>query len=247
VRRRIEAPSGRAPRPGRRYDRTVIRAEPGTIQVWSDLGCPWSHVTIWRLHDARRRLGLEGRVAFDHHAFPLELFNNVPTPRWHMDVEAPVAATLAPRAGWQPWSAPDSTWPVTLLPPMEAVQAAKLQSPAAAEALDRGLRRALFGESRCISLRHVILEVASESDAVDVSALAAALDDGRSRRALFDDWTVAQGDAVSGSAHLFAPDGTNAENPGVGIGWEDDGTPAGRYWIESDDPAAIDDIVRRAF
>jgi predicted DsbA family dithiol-disulfide isomerase len=223
-----------------------MRAAPGTIQVWSDLGCPWSHAVVWRLWDARRRLGLEQRVRFDHHAFPLELFNDEPTPRWHIDVEAPVARTLAPRAGWQAWSAPDSSWPVTLLPPLEAVQSAKLQSLGASEALDRGLRRALYGESRCISLRHVILEVAVETDALDVAELAAALDDGRARRALIEDWRTAQGDDVRGSAHLFAPDGTNAQNPGIAIGWEDDGSPFGRYWIERDDPAAIEDLVRRA-
>jgi predicted DsbA family dithiol-disulfide isomerase len=219
---------------------------PGTIQVWSDLGCPWSHVVVWRIHDARRRLGLEERVRLDHHAFPLELFNSEPTPRWHIDVEAPVAQQLAPRAGWQSWSAPDSAWPVTLLPPMEAVQAAKLQSLTASEALDRGLRRALYGESRCISLRHVILEVAAETDEVDVTSLAEALDDGRARAALTADWAVARTDAVRGSAHVFAPDGTNDENPGIGIGWEDDGSPAGRYWIERDEPDVIDDLVRRA-
>jgi predicted DsbA family dithiol-disulfide isomerase len=135
---------------------------------------------------------------------------------------------------------------VTLLPPMEAVQAVKVQSLAASEALDRGLRRALYADSRCISLRHVILEVATETDAVDVAALAAALDDGRARRALIDDWRTAQGDEVRGSAHLFAPDGTNAQNPGIEIGWEEDGTAAGRYWIERDDPSAVEDLVRRA-
>jgi predicted DsbA family dithiol-disulfide isomerase len=223
-----------------------ISVEPGTVQVWSDLGCPWSHAVVWRLWEARRRLDLEGRVRFDHHAFPLELFNDEPTPRWHIDVEAPVVESIAPRAGWQPWSAPDSAWPVTLLPPMEAVQAAKLQSLEASEALDRGLRRALYGESRCISLRNVIIEVAQETDAVDVAALAEALDAGRARQALIDDWKVAQGDEVRGSAHLFVPDGTNAQNPGIGIGWKDDGSPFGRYWIEHDDPAAIDDLVRRA-
>ncbi len=223
-----------------------MEVTPGTIAVWSDLGCPWSHAVVWRLWDARRRLSLEGQVRFDHHAFPLELFNSEPTPRRHIDVEAPVAEPLAPRAGWQPWSAHDSAWPVTLLPPMEAIQAAKLQSLTAAEALDRGLRRALYAESRCISLRHVILEVATETDAVDVTHLAEALDDGRARAALMADWAVARTDAVRGSAHLFAPDGINDENPGIGIGWEDDGSAAGRYWIERDDPNVIDDLVRRA-
>jgi predicted DsbA family dithiol-disulfide isomerase len=218
-----------------------MNVAPNTIAVWSDLGCPWSHAVVWRLHDARRRLSLNERVHFDHHVFPLELFNNEPTPRSQRDADRPVAAELAPRAGWQPWSAPDDAWPVTLLPPMEAVQAAKLQSLTASEELDRALRRAFWGESRCISLRHVILEVANECDSLDVATLAEALDDGRARRALFDDWTVARTDEVRGSAHLFAPDGANDQNPGITIGWQPNDTPAGGVtFVEADDPDAID-------
>jgi predicted DsbA family dithiol-disulfide isomerase len=218
-----------------------MRVAPGTIQVWSDLSCPWSHAIVWRLHDARRRLGLEERVRFDHHAFPLELFNSEPTPRPEREAEWPIVAALAPRAGWQPWSAPDHAWPVTTLPPMEAVQAAKEQSLAASEQLDRGLRRAFWGESCCISLRHVILEVAADCEAVDVGALGRALDDGRARAALMADWATARGEEVRGSAHLFAPDGTNAQNPGIGYRWTDDGPV-----VEADDPAAVDAFLLRA-
>jgi len=224
-----------------------MRASPATIAIWSDLGCPWSHAVVWRLHDARQRLGLEGRVAFDHHSFPLELFNSEATPRPLRDAERDVAATLAPRAGWQAWSAPDHAWPATMLPPMEAVQAAKLQSMAASEQLDRGLRRAFWGESRCISLRHVILEVANECEAVDVATLSDALDHGHARSMLFDDWSVARGEEVRGSAHLFAPDGTNEQNPGITIGWnEDDGPAGGVATVDADDPGAIEEFVRRA-
>ncbi|MGZ8564242.1 MAG: DsbA family oxidoreductase, partial [Candidatus Limnocylindria bacterium] len=224
-----------------------MQVAPNTIAVWSDLGCPWSHAVVWRLHDARRRLGMEDEVHLDHHAFPLELFNNEPTPRREREAEWPVAAQLAPRAGWRAWSAPEHAWPVTMLPPMEAVQAAKLQSLAASEELDRGLRRAFWAESRCISLRHVIAEVANECESLDLAALAEALDDGRARHALFDDWAIARGDEVRGSAHLFAPDGTNAQNPGITIGWiGDDGAGSGAAMIEGDDPGAIDDLVRRA-
>jgi predicted DsbA family dithiol-disulfide isomerase len=223
-----------------------MQVAPGTIAVWSDIGCPWSHAVVWRLHDARRRLGLDGRVRFDHHAFPLELFNSEPTPRRVLEAEWPVAAQLAPRAGWQAWAAQPDAWPVTMLPPMEAVQAAKLQSLEASEELDRGLRRAFFGESRCVSLRHVILEVANECETVDVALLAAALDDGRARRALFDDWAVARGTEVRGSAHLFAPDGANAQNPGIAIGWTGDPGGGGAATIEADDPSAIAELVRRA-
>lgn len=232
---------------GRRASIGLMQAAPNTIQIWSDLSCPWAHVVVWRLHDARRRLELEGVVRFDHHAFPLELFNSEPTPRREREAEWPVAAALAPRAGWRAWSAEEHTWPVTMLPPMEAVLAAKLQSLAASEELDRGLRRAFWAESRCISLRHVIAEVANECDSVDLAALLAALDDGRARRALMDDWSTAQGDEVRGSPHIFAPDGTNAESPGITVGWiGDDGAGGGAAVVEADDPAVIDAFVRRA-
>lgn len=223
-----------------------MHVEPNTIAVWSDLGCPWSHAVVWRLHDARRRLGLEDRVRFDHHAFPLELFNSEPTPRPQREAEGVIAARLAPRAGWQPWSDEDHAWPVTMLPPMEAVLAAKLQSLEASAQLDRGLRRAFWGESRCISLRHVILEVANECEGLDVGALTEALDDGRARRSIFDDWAVARTDAVRGSAHVFAPDGTNDQNPGIAIGWvPDDSAAGGTVTVQADDPAAIEALVRR--
>jgi predicted DsbA family dithiol-disulfide isomerase len=218
-----------------------MRAAPGTIQVWSDLSCPWSHAVVWRLWDARRRLGLEDRVRFDHHAFPLELFNSEPTPRPQRELEWPVSAELAPRAGWQAWDAPDHAWPVTMLPPTEAVLAAKEQSLEASEQLDRGLRHAFWAESRCISLRHVILEVANDCADVDAGSLAEALDDGRARRALFDDWALARSDEVRGSAHLFTPDGANDQNPGITVAW-DGVAPV----VERDDTGAIDDFVRRA-
>jgi predicted DsbA family dithiol-disulfide isomerase len=224
----------------------MVEVSPRTIVVFSDIGCPWAHVAVWRLHDARRRLGLEGTVAFDHRVFPLELFNSQPTPRDELAVEWEVCAALTPRAGWQAWSSPDWAWPATMLPPMEAVQAAKEQGLAASEQLDRGLRRAFWGESRCVSLRHVILEVAAECDGIDLERLADAIDSGRARHLLFEQYEVARTDAVNGSPHLFVADGTNVENPGIEATFEQ-GTDG--YWrptIVRDDPAVYDDLLRRA-
>jgi predicted DsbA family dithiol-disulfide isomerase len=223
-----------------------VRVASGTVVVYSDIGCPWAHAAVWRLWDARRSLGLDERVRFDHHAFPLELFNSEPTPRNELEPEIPVCSALAPRAGWQAWSGPDWAYPVTMLPAMEAVQAAKQQGLAASEALDRGLRRAFWGESRCVSLRHVILEVASETDAIDLAALASALDTGIARGMLFQDWEVAKSDAVQGSPHLFAPDGTNAQNPGLDVDWKEQPDGVWLPTILRDDPAAYEDLLRRA-
>ncbi len=224
----------------------MLDVAPGTIVVYSDIGCPWAHVAVWRLHDARRRLALDRAVSFDHRVFPLELFNSQPTPKDELAVELDACASLAPRAGWQPWSAPEWTWPATMLPAMEAVQAAKEQGLAASEQLDRGLRRAFWGESRCVSLRHVILEVAAECDALDIEPLAAAIDSGRARHAIFEQYEVAKTDAVDGSPHLFLADGTNLQNPGIEASWEEGADGFWRPSIERDDPTIYDDLLRRA-
>jgi predicted DsbA family dithiol-disulfide isomerase len=224
----------------------MVEVAPGTIVVFSDIGCPWAHVAVWRLLDSRRRLGLEDRVAFDHRVFPLELFNSQATPRDELAVEWEACASLAPRAGWQAWSAPDWSWPGTMLPPMEAVQAAKEQGLGASEELDRGLRRAFWGESRCVSLRHVILEVAAECDGLDLEALADAFDSGRARAALFRQYEVARSDAVNGSPHLFLADGTNVENPGIEATWEEGSDGFWRPTIVGDDPSAYDRLVTAA-
>ena len=222
-----------------------MQVAPGTIAIWSDVHCPWAHVAVWRLWDARRRLRLDDRVSFDHRIFPLELFNSEPTPFRTLSAEVPVCGRLAPRAGWQVWQRPLTEWPVSTLLPMEAVQAARAQSSRAAEELDRGLRVAFFAESRCISLRHVILEVANECQSVDVAALAAALDAGTFRGRIVEDWEAAKREGVRGSPHVFLADGTDVQNPGVSFHWEGElglGFPV----VDGDDPSVYDELVRRA-
>ena len=62
-----------------------------------------------------------------------------------------------------------------MLPALEAVQAAKAQSWHASEQLDRALRKAFWAQGRCISMRHVILDVAKQTGAVDVTDLTASV------------------------------------------------------------------------
>jgi predicted DsbA family dithiol-disulfide isomerase len=223
----------------------MIDVAPGTIAVFADLGCPWSHLAVHRLLATRHAMGLDAEVVLDHRPFALELANE-PTPRRTLDAEIPVLGGLDPAAGWQMWQAGDSTWPVTMLLPMEAVQAAKEQGLRAGEQLDRALRVAFFGESRCISLRSVVLDVASRCAAVDADRLAAALDDGRARRALVEGHRAAEAaEEVDGSPHLFLPDGTNAHNPGIEMHWEGEqghGFPV----VTKDDPSVYGDLLLQA-
>jgi predicted DsbA family dithiol-disulfide isomerase len=223
----------------------LIDVAPGTLAVYSDPGCPWAHVAVQRLWRAREQAGLAASLRFDIRMFPLELVNDRPTPyKALVLLEIPPLSELEPDAGWQTWKADPTTWPVTMLPAMEAIEAAKEQGLEASEHLDRELRRAFFGESRCISLRNVILDVAAGCGRVDADALAEALDDGRARRSMFDGW-LAAGDDVSGSPHVFLPDGTNEHNPGIEIHWEGE-AGARRLVIDRDDSDIYDDLVRRA-
>lgn len=225
----------------------MIDVAPGTIVIYSDIACPWSHLATFRLHRARANLGFGDAVRFDHRAFPLELINERPTPKLVLDAEVPVAGGLDPDAGWAIWQRPPWTWPVTTLPALEAVEAAKdeMQAPAASEDLAIALRRALFADSRCISLRHEILAVAASVASVDHRALADALDDGRARSRVMAQRAAAEREDVQGSPHLFLPDGTDAPNPGITLHWEGDhgrGFPV----VDADDPSVFDELVERA-
>ncbi|WP_432888706.1 DsbA family oxidoreductase [Kribbella sp. CA-245084] len=196
-----------------------MNVAPGTIQVWSNLLCPFAHVAIYRLRTARTKLGLDDAVRLDHHTFALELFNG-PHSRPGTDSEAVGLGQLAPEIGFRLWTQPDWTYPSTVLLAAEAVHAAKAQGLQASEDLDAALRRAFWFESRTIGHRQVILEVAAEVDSVDAAALAAALDDGRARSEVMADHAVAVTDAVQGSPHLFLPDGSAIHNPGIDVHWE---------------------------
>ena len=219
-------------------------ALPGTIVVYTDVGCAWSTVTIARLLRARDELGLRGRVHLDHRLFLLEDVNSAPISRSFLDSELPAVAALEPGLGWRSWRGDPSTWPVTTAPANEAVHAAKRQSFAAAEELDLALRVAFFRDSRCVALRHEILDVAKGCPAVDVDTLAEALDEGLARGAMMRDYRANRG-AVRGSPHLFFSDGHDVHNPGIELRWE--GSGAGKKpVVDRDDQEVFPELVRRA-
>ncbi|HZB97085.1 MAG TPA: DsbA family protein [Candidatus Sulfotelmatobacter sp.] len=219
--------------------------QPSTIVIYADIACPWSHVAVHRLHKIRGELGLQEAIRFDHRVFPLELINRRPTPRRILDAEIPVAGALDPSAGWQLWQGPEAWWPVTTLLALEAVQAAKEQGLRASEELDRALRLAFFRDSRCISMMHVVIDVARQCSGVDTDALRRSLEEGRARRLLFEQFHAIEKVGVRGSPHLFFHDGSDAFNPGVQMHWEGEhgrGFPV----VEKDDPSVYEQLLQRA-
>src|SRR5436309_2538443 len=222
----------------------MLDVAPGTLVVYGDIACPWSHLCVHGLRRARARLELDDEVDLDLRSFPLELFNGRGTPKRTLDAEIPVVGALDPSAGWQMWQRPDFEYPVTTLPALEAVQAAKAVSLRASEDLGRALRYAFFAESRTVSLMSVILDVARTCKSVDVDVLGDALDDGRARAMVIEQRDTAERIGVKGSPHVYLPDGSDVANPGIEKDWErdeGDGFPV----IDAHDSAVYDDLITR--
>lgn len=204
-----------------------VPAHPVTIAMWSDLGCPWATLALDTLHAEAQRLGIE--LVVDHRAFPLELFNKMPTPKQIVESEIVAIAGQLPELGWRLWQAPAHTYPVTMLPAMEAVQAAKdpaVGGVVASDELDTALRRAYLVDSRCISVPSVILEVADECPLVNTDRLASAIAAGKGRAEIYRDWQEAKQIPIRGSATLIRGDAEPVHNPGARYRWSKATGPA---------------------
>ncbi|RLU79964.1 hypothetical protein CTZ27_36060 [Streptomyces griseocarneus] len=234
-------PSPSSPTTPRPQDET----RPGVITVFSDIWCSFAHVAMHRLHTTRERLGLTDRVRLDHRAFPLEMFNNGPSPRPGTDSEVGGVAHIEPDAGWQLWRAPDWKFPSTSLPALEAVQLAKEQGLEVSERLDLALRRAFWAESRSIGAYAVVLAVAEETEGVDPAPIAEGLAEGRARALVARDFRVAKEHGVICSPHFYLADGSDHANPGVSARWHGDyGT--GFPEVTANDPGVYEAILNRA-
>lgn len=183
------------------------------ITVWSDVGCPWASLAMHTLHRAASAKGQQ--LSLDHRAFPLELLNREPTSKPGHDEEVEAITHVVPDLGWTPWAAPDWTYPVTTLPVMEAVQAAKAQSFEASTELDQALRTAFFADHKPVSIHPVIEEIAGRCTGVDADQLMDALSRGEGRQQVYRDLEDAQQGDIQGSPHFWIDGEPFAANPGV--------------------------------
>jgi predicted DsbA family dithiol-disulfide isomerase len=188
-------------------------------------------------------MGFIDRVVLDLRAFPLELFNGRPTPKKTLDKEVTAIAEIEPGLGWTGWNEDDHKYPGTVLLALEAVQAAKRQSPAASEQLDLALRRAFFVESRPIYLLAEIMSIATTCPGVDEDMLGKLLSEGTARSDVMEQKGQGEGDEVKGSPHFFLPDGSDIHNPGVEMHWDE---ASRRPVIDKDEPEVFENIVDRA-
>lgn len=217
---------------------------PGTVVVYSDVVCGWATTQLHRFRRARRRRGLDDRITLDLRLFLLEDVNRFPLPMRLIQAEIPVYGRLEPDIGWTPWQGDLAAWPVSSLLANEAVQAAKLQSARAADEVDEAFRLAFFRDSRCITMRHEVLDIAGSCPSVDADALREALDRGTARGAMIADYESHRDD-VQGSPHFFFADGTDVHNPGIELHWQ--GEPEkGFPVVDRDESAVWDELIERA-
>lgn len=183
------------------------------IALYADLACPYAYVAAYRLR--RLREVHRGRVIIEHKCLSLEYVNRQPTPKPTLDSEIPILMLQQPDLPWQPWHAPLSEWPVTIWPACEAVKCAERQSAELADDLAWAIRTALFVESRCISMRYVLLELA-EHVGLDMAHFTADFDSGQARPLVLaearEGWEQPH---VAGSPTFVLPSGRQLSNLGL--------------------------------
>jgi hypothetical protein len=170
-------------------------------------------MAVYRLRSLWPDFG--GRVRIAWRSLALEIKNRKSTPKHIVDVEIPLMAEQEPDLPIGPWRAPEWQYPATILPAFEAVKCASLQGDERAWEFAWRTRRAFFAESRCISMRHVLLDLAGESD-LDVNRFAQDWDSGTRRAEVLADthrgWEELR---VPGSPTFVLPSGRCVHNPGA--------------------------------
>ena len=188
---------------------------PTTVAMYADLGCPFAYVA----HARWRRLAAEfiGRLVLQHCSLALEFVNREPTPKTATLAELALLVDEEPGISHAPWMRPESEWPVTIWPAFEAVMCAERQSLALADELAWAIRVGLFAESRCISLRHELLDLAG-AVGLDRERFEADFDSGVAKRLVVAEarqgWEHLR---VDGSPTFVLPSGEQFASPGLPV------------------------------
>jgi hypothetical protein len=186
-----------------------------TIDIWSDIHCPWAYVTVHRLRAARDKHRLD--VVFAPRAWPLEWVNRRGTPRSIVVTETAALASHEPSLfnGYD-----NDSWPSTFLPAFELVATTRrIYGTRAAEDVDYALRVAFF--RNCVD---VSIEAGLQAALVTAVALGAVIDPSRvidewlrtnPRADVADDYRISKTVAIQGSPQVIWPDGSTTHNPGM--------------------------------
>jgi predicted DsbA family dithiol-disulfide isomerase len=186
------------------------------------------------------------RVRIAWQALSLELHNREATPKNIVEAEIPLMAWQEPDLPIGPWKAADWQYPATILPAFEALRCAELQSDSLAWEFSWMLRKAFFADSRCISMRHVLLELSHECG-LDVERFSRDWDSGAQRPLVIAEsqrgWEQVK---VPGSPTFVLPSGRRIHNPGaLRVSWGPNAElqkiePPEQPWLEAFDQFLVE-------
>ncbi|MCP2244002.1 DsbA family oxidoreductase [Lentzea aerocolonigenes] len=186
-----------------------------TVDIWSDIHCPWAYIAVHRLRRARDTHGLD--VVFVPRAWPLEWVNRHGTPRAVVTTETAALASHEPDLFT---AFTDESWPSTFLPAFELVATARrLYGVRAAEDVDFALRQAFFRDSVDVSIRAGLHEALVIASGLNADVVPADVEDAwlstNPRADVAEDFRTSAGLPIQGSPQIFWPDGSTTHNPGM--------------------------------
>ena len=221
-----------------------------TIEIYSDIQCPWTYLAIYRLRMVWPEYADHVRLAW--RALSLEYINGQGTPKPTLDAETGLIARIAPALPLQRWSRPDWQWPVTCWPAFEALACAQVQGHDAGFAMSWALRHAFFAQSRGPALRHELLAIARTVAAatdLDVARFEIDWDNGRYKAGVIADsrrgWHELK---VNGSPTFVLPSGRQVSGPAGGEADidEEQGVVRGYVPFEGDPLAVFRELLDAA-
>jgi predicted DsbA family dithiol-disulfide isomerase len=165
------------------------------IEVFADVGCPFTHVGLRRFVDRRGELGRDD-VSLRVRAWPLEIVNGEPLDPHVVaeeidDIRRQVAPSLFQRFS-------EASFPASSLPALTLAAAAYEVNLTTGERVSLALRDLLFEQGLDIADADVLRRLATEHD------LAVDPDD---RQRVVDDHAEGVARGVIGSPHFFTPTG----------------------------------------
>jgi predicted DsbA family dithiol-disulfide isomerase len=159
------------------------------VEVFADVGCPFTHVGLRRLIERRDETGAD--FTLHVRSWPLELVNGKPLdPAFIAEEIVDLREQVTPDlfVGFE-----EAHFPATSLPALELAAAAYEVDAATGERVSLLLRDALFEQGRDISQPDVLTEIA---------ALAGVSVPTGTQRTL-DEWDAGRARGVVGSPHFF--------------------------------------------
>lgn len=189
------------------------------LDVFADVGCPFTYVGLSHLIRSRDRRGSTVRVKV--RAWPLELVNDGPFDTDHLSAEiVALRAQVEPElfTGFDP-----DSFPTTSIPAFGLAHVAYEKDLATGETVSMELRRAIFEDGKDVSDQDVLAEIATQHglelpSVEEAEALARA------------EWAEGKERGVIGSPHFLLPNGEGAFCPGLTIERLDDGS----YKVDAD-------------